>query len=173
MVAGSTLKGGPHTLGILMGTAGMGALAGAFYLTSRTSVLGLGGVIGRMTLTLGISLMALHFATNVYIAMPLLFATGLSWMVQLSSTNTVIQTVVDHEKLGRVMSLYAVAFFGGMPLGALLQGALADQIGPMNAFLAAGITVTLAALLYLRALPGIREASRPLYIRLGLLPTSP
>lgn len=169
MVAGSTLRGGPHTLGILMGTAGFGAMCGALYLASRTTVLGLGGVIGRVTLALGIALTLLSFATDVLIATPLLFITGLSWMVQLASTNTIIQTVVDPDKLGRVMSLYAVAFFGGMPVGALLLGFLADHIGPMNTFLASGLAVIAAGALYLRALPTIRRASRPLYIRLGLI----
>jgi hypothetical protein len=70
------------------------------------------------------------------------------------------------------MSLYAVAFFGGMPIGALLEGAVADQIGPMNTFLSAGIAVALAGAVYLRALPGIRTASRPLYMRLGLIPST-
>jgi MFS family permease len=159
----------PHVLGILMGGAGLGALSGALYLASRSSVLGLGGVIGRATIGLGAALVGLRFASNVYIAAPLLFITGSSWMVQMASTNTIIQTVVDHDKLGRVMSLYAMAFFGGMPLGALLEGWMADAIGPLNTFLCAGLAVCTAGLLYLRALPAIRTASRPLYIRLGLI----
>ena len=169
MVAGSTLKGGPHTLGILMAAAGCGALGGALYLAMRTTVVGLGGVIGRSTLGLGAALIALRFAPNVWIAAPLLFVTGMSWMVQMGSTNTIIQTIVDPSKLGRVMSLYAVAFFSGMPVGALLEGWIADYIGPMSTFLCAGIAVSLAGLVYLRALPAIRTASRPLYIRLGLI----
>jgi MFS family permease len=169
LVAGSTLKGGPHTLGILMASAGCGALAGALYLASRQSVLGLGGVIARATLGLGAALIGLRFAPNVWIAAPLLFVTGMSWMVQMGSTNTIVQTVVDTDKLGRVMSLYAMAFFGGMPVGALIEGWIADLVGPMSTFLLAGAAVCAAGLLYLRALPGIRAASRPLYIRLGLI----
>jgi MFS family permease len=172
MVAGSTLRGGAHTLGVLMGAAGCGALCGALYLAARSTVVGLGGVIGRCTLALGAALIGLRLASNVYIATPLLFVTGLSWMVQMGSTNTIVQTIVDADKLGRVMSLYAVAFFGGMPIGALIEGALADQIGPMNTFMTAGIAVALAGAVYLRALPGIRSASRPLYIRLGLIPST-
>jgi predicted MFS family arabinose efflux permease len=170
MVAGSTLRGGPNTLGVLMATAGCGALIGALYLAARSTVVGLGGVIGRSTLALGIALVLLRFATSVWFAMPLLFITGLSWMVQMGATNTIIQTIVDTDKLGRVMSLYAVAFFGGMPVGALLEGWLADHIGPMSTFLCAGLAVTCAGLAYLRALPGLRLASRDLYERLGLIP---
>ncbi len=171
MVAGSTLGGGPNTLGILMGAAGLGALVGALYLASRSSVVGLGGVIGRATLALGGALIVLRFTTNVWTAAPLLFITGLGWMVQLASTNTIIQTIVDTNKLGRVMSLYAVAFFAGMPVGALLEGWLADHLGPMNTFACAGIAVTCAGLAYMRALPALRLASRSLYERLGLIPT--
>lgn len=172
LVAGSTLKGGPHTLGILMASAGCGALAGALYLAGRQSVLGLGGVIARATLGLGAALIALRFAPNVWIATPLLFVTGMSWMVQMGSTNTIIQTVVDSDKLGRVMSLYAVAFFSGMPVGALIEGWVADLVGPMTTFLLAGAAVCAAGLWYWRALPAIRAASRPLYIRLGLIKAS-
>ncbi len=170
MVATTTLGGGPSTLGVLMGSAGCGALAGALYLASRTSVIGLGTVIARSTLTLGAALIALRFAPSAWVATPLLFVTGASFMIQMASTNTIVQTIVDPDKLGRVMSLYAVAFFGGMPLGALLLGFTADQIGPMNTFLAAGIAVAAAGAIYRRALPHLREVSRPLYVRLGLLP---
>lgn len=172
MVATTTLGGGPDTLGVLMGAAGFGALAGALYLASRTTVLGLGTLIARSTLTLGMTLIALRFAPDAWVATPLLFVTGASWMIQMASTNTIIQTVVDADKLGRVMSLYAVAFFGGMPVGALLMGVTADHIGPMNTFLAAGAAVVIAGVMYRRALPSLREASRPLYVRLGLLPPS-
>jgi MFS family permease len=170
MVATTTLGGGPHTLGVLMGAAGLGALIGALYLASRATIVGLGGVIGRVTITLGVTLVALRFAPNAWVATPLLFITGLSWMVQLGSTNTIIQTIVDTDKLGRVMSLYAMAFFGGMPLGALMLGFTADAIGPMNTFLVAGAAVTFAGLAFTRALPRLRAVSRDLYVRLGLLP---
>jgi MFS family permease len=170
MVATTTLGGGPHTLGILMGSAGLGAVVGALYLASRSTILGLGGVIGRSTLALGITLVALRFAPNAWVAVPMLFITGLSWMVQLGSTNTIIQSIVDTDKLGRVMSIYAMAFFGGMPVGALILGFSADAMGPMNAFLAAGVAVALAGFIFTRALPRLREVSRPLYVRLGLLP---
>jgi MFS family permease len=169
MVAGSTLKGGPNTLGLLMATAGCGALTGALYLAWRTTVLGLGGVIARATLALGGALIVLRFVTSEWMAVPLLFITGASWMIQMASTNTIVQTIVDTDKLGRVMSLYAVAFFGGMPVGALILGWLADHLGPMNTFLCAGVAVSCAGIVYLRALPGLRAQSRPLYERLGLI----
>jgi predicted MFS family arabinose efflux permease len=69
-------------------------------------------------------------------------------MIQMASTNTIIQSTVDPNMLGRVLSLYALAFFGGMPVGALVQGWLADQLGPMPTFLCSGIAVLVCALLY-------------------------
>jgi MFS family permease len=148
MVAGKTLAGGPHTLGVLMAAAGCGALVGALYLANRQTVVGLAGVIGYSTTLLGVGLCVLRFAPSVYVAFPLVFACGLGWMVQMASTNTIVQSTVDQAMLGRVMSLYALAFFSGMPVGSLLQGWLADQIGPMNTFLCSGLAVLVAAAVY-------------------------
>ena len=160
MVAGKTLEGGPHTLGVLMAAAGCGALVGALYLASRQTVVGLAGVIGYSTMLLGLGLCALRFAPSVYVAFPLVFACGLGWMVQMASTNTIIQSTVDTAMLGRVMSLYALAFFSGMPVGALLQGWLADRIGPMNTFLCSGLAVLVAAGIYRWAAGRIDLAAR-------------
>jgi len=160
IVAGKTLAGGPHTLGILMASAGFGALGGALYLASRSSVAGLPTVIGYATMTLGLALCALCWAPSVWIAVPIVFACGIGWMVQMASTNTIIQTVVDPGMLGRVMSLYALAFFSGMPIGALLQGWLADQFGPQATFLCSGIAVLACAAAYRVALPRIEGTGR-------------
>ncbi len=148
MVAGSTLAGGAHTLGILMASAGCGALGGALYLASRQTTEGLPAMIGYATFALGVSLCALRWAPTMWIALPLLFLCGTSWMIQMASTNTIIQSTVDPSMLGRVLSLYAMAFFGGMPVGALLQGWLADQLGPMPTFLCSGLAVLVCAVLY-------------------------
>ncbi|HEX7837365.1 MAG TPA: MFS transporter [Kofleriaceae bacterium] len=169
LVAGTTLHGGPDTLGFLMGAAGLGALTGALYLASRTSVVGLAAVIKRCSLGLGVGMIALEFATSTAVAVPLLFVMGMSMMVQLASTNTMIQSIVDDKMLGRVMSLYTVAFFGGMPVGALLEGMLASQIGAIHTFAVAGVLCVACGLVFAAALPGLRRVSRPLYVRLGLL----
>ena len=152
-----------------MGTAGMGALGGALYLASRTSVGGLARVIGRMTLTLGVALMALRFASNVYIAMPLLFATGLSWMVQLGSTNTIIQTVVEEDLRGRVMAFYTMAFLGTAPIGSLIAGVAADRIGPQRTILLGGLACIAAGMWFMYRLPLLREIVRPIYVERGIL----
>jgi len=155
LVAGSVLKGGPHTLGILMATAGCGALCAAFYLASRTTSEGLPRVLAVATTVLGVALVLLWPVRSMSLAMPLVFACGASWMICLAGTNTILQTVVDGDMLGRVMSLYGMAFFGGMPVGALIQGWLADAIGPMPTFACCGAAVLVAATVYTMALPRI------------------
>jgi MFS family permease len=168
VVARETLHGGPHTLGLLMGAAGCGALTAALYLASRASVRGLTRVIQRCALGLGAGLVAMQLATTMWIAMPLLYVIGLCMMMQLASTNTLVQTLVDDAMLGRVISLYAVAFFGGAPVGALIEGALADQIGAIHTFAIAGLATLAGGLVFTWKLPALRVASRELYARLGL-----
>jgi MFS family permease len=169
VIAATTLHGGPHTLGILMASAGCGALTGALYLASRTSVLGLATVIKRCALGLGVGLIGLELATQMAIAVPLLFLIGLSMMMQLAATNTLIQSIVEDKMLGRVISLYAVAFFGGAPVGSLLEGALASEIGAIHTFAVAGAVCVVSGAVFAAALPALRKLSRPRYVQLGLL----
>ncbi|HEY3803605.1 MAG TPA: MFS transporter [Kofleriaceae bacterium] len=161
LVAGSTLAGGPDTLGILMAAAGLGALIGALYLAYRETTVGLPNVIGYATTLLGLGLVALRFAPTVWIAAPIVLVCGLGWMVQMASTNTIIQSTVDSKMLGRVMSLYGVAFFAGYPVGAMLLGWIADQIGPMDTFFCAGIAVLVGAGAFRVVLPKINESVVP------------
>jgi MFS family permease len=170
VIAATTLHGGPHTLGILMGSAGLGALAGALYLASRTSVVGLAAVIGRCALGLGAGMLGMELASRAAVAVPLLFLIGMSMMMQMASTNTLIQSIVDDKMLGRVISLYAVAFFGGAPVGSLLEGALASQIGALHTFAVAGVLCLTAGVVFTSMLPGLRRVSQPHYIKLGLIP---
>ncbi len=156
-------------LGILMAAAGSGALAGALYLANRRTVVGLASVIARCAVGLGAGMIVLRFAPGMWTAVPILFAIGAGLMIQTAATNTIIQTIVDPDRLGRVMSLYGMAFFGGAPVGALTLGSLADQIGPLNTFSCAGGATILAGLIFMRALPKLRVATRPLYQQLGLI----
>jgi MFS family permease len=145
-VAQGALGGGAHTLGILLGASGAGALLGALYLAGRESVVGLERVVCNCALSLGIALAAFELITNVYVALPIMFVLGAALIMQAAATNTLIQATVDPGKLGRVMSLYAMVFFAGAPLGALVEGSLAKAIGPIHAFAAAGIVCIASAL---------------------------
>jgi MFS family permease len=138
-----------------MASAGLGALLGALYLAARETVTGLPAVIGYATVMLGLGLVGLWWASSVWVAIPLAFLCGLGFMVQMASTNTIIQTVVDPNMLGRVMSLYGMAFFSGMPVGAVIQGSLADAIGPQTTLLCMGGAVLACAAAYRFAMPHV------------------
>lgn len=164
------LNGGPNTLGILMAATGIGALMGAMYLASRKTVLGLGRQIPRMAGLFGIGLIAFSFSRHIWLSVILLVITGLGFMVQMAVSNTIIQTIVDENKRGRVMSFYTMAFMGTIPFGSLLAGALADHIGAPETLLIGGIGCIVGAIWFQLALPRLREFVRPIYVRKGILP---
>jgi MFS family permease len=172
-VAEGTLHGGVRTLGWLTGAGGAGALAGTLYLARRETVLGLDGVIANCGVGLGLGLIALEGAPYAWVAVPILFVVGMSLMVQWAATNMLVQTLAEPDKLGRVMSLYAVAFFGGAPVGALLEGTLASAIGPIHTFAIAGAGCLACSFAFRRALPGLRAVSRARYVELGLIEPHP
>ena len=170
VVATDVLAGGPRMLGLLMSAMGLGALAGALFLASRRTVVGLGRVIIINATLFGTSLVLFAFARSVVAALPLLALAGFGMMAQMASSNTVLQTLVDDDKRGRVMSLYTMAFSGTAPLGSLLIGWGAARFGaPVAIGIAGGVTVV-AALLFGRQLPLLREIVRPIYARMGILP---
>jgi MFS family permease len=173
VVAAERLSGGPYTLGVLMAAGGLGALTGALYLANRTTVVGLGGVIAKTSFGVGVALVALELAPNVWAAAPTIYVVGMCLMVQMAATNTIIQTIVEPTMLGRVMSLYAMAFTGSMPVGAFLEGSIASHAGAVNTLAGAGVLCIIAALVFRRALPALRVASRPRYVELGLIRTAP
>jgi MFS family permease len=170
VVASSVLHGGAHTLGFLMAASGAGALAGALYLASRTSVVGLGRVIGISAAIFGASLIAFALSRSLWLSLVLMVPTGTGMMVQMAASNTVVQTLVDEDKRGRVMSFFAMAFFGTVPFGSLLAGTLAQRIGAPNTIGLGGVACILGAALFFRALPELRRHARPVYERLGILP---
>ena len=168
--ATTVFHGGPHTLGILMTSSGCGALLGALWLASRRSVIGLGRVIVVATALFGAGLIAFSFTHVLWLAIPFLVIAGFGFMVQMASSNTVIQTIVDDEKRGRVMSFYMMAFLGTAPFGSLIAGSLSSHIGPGRTLFVGGTCCILGALWFANALPAIRAAVRPIYVRLGILP---
>jgi MFS family permease len=170
VIATDVLGGGPRTLGLLMAATGFGALTGALYLAGRSTVLGLGRVIVIAATTFGTALVLFAFSRHVLVAVPLLALAGFGMMAQMASSNTVLQTVVDDDKRGRVMSFYTMAFMGTAPFGSLLMGAVATRIGAHWAIGLGGAACIVAALAFGRKLPVLREMVRPIYERLGVLP---
>jgi len=169
-VAKTILGGDSHTLGYLMGGSGIGALAGALFLASRKSVLGLGKLIPFATSILGLGLIAFSFSRNIYLSIALMPLAGFGFMVQMASCNTLMQTLVPDEKRGRAMSFFAMSFQGTMPFGSLFAGALSHQIGPMPTIQISGALALVVAGVFARSLPSLRVHVRPIYRAKGILP---
>jgi MFS family permease len=168
-IAATVLHGGPHTLGFLMTAAGVGALAGAVYLASRTSVLGLGRAIVVATVTFGVALVAFSFSGILWLSLLLLPFVGGGMMVEMAATNTIVQTIVADEMRGRVMAFYAMAFLGTAPLGSLMAGLVAAHIGPMRTIMIGGVACMIGGVIFAFRLPTLRAHVRPIYIERGIL----
>ncbi|MGH9619292.1 MAG: MFS transporter [Bryobacteraceae bacterium] len=164
------LHGGPGTLGNLMAATGLGALAGAVALANRRSVLGLGRVIPVSAALLGAALVGFGCSGMLWLSMCLMVVTGFGMMRALAASNTILQTIVEEGKRGRVMSFYAMAFQGMAPFGSLVAGGLAATIGASETVLLGGACCLCGALLFARALPRLRTFIRPIYVERGILP---
>jgi len=167
--AKDVLHGGPQTLGFLMAATGMGAVAGALFLASRKSVLGLGRVIVIASGIFGTGLIAFSLSHVLWLSLLMLVLTGLGMMIQMASSNTILQTIVEDDKRGRVMSFYTMSFMGVAPFGSLLAGSLAEAIGAPNTVRIAGISCLLGSYLFARRLPLLRGMIRPIYLRKGII----
>ncbi|HEY3370976.1 MAG TPA: MFS transporter [Prolixibacteraceae bacterium] len=163
------LHGSSHTFGFLMGASGLGALMGALYLASRKSVLGLAKIIPWATVLFGSGLILFSLSRYFWLSMVLMVAIGLGMMLQMASSNTILQTIVDDDKRGRVMSFFTMAFMGTAPFGSFLAGGLASSIGVTNTLIFGGVSCILGAYFYSRKLPQLKKAIRPIYIKLGII----
>jgi predicted MFS family arabinose efflux permease len=168
-IARNVLHGDSHTLGFLMTASGLGALAGALYLASRRTVVGLGGVIAIASVAFGAGLVLFSFSRNLALSLAVLPIAGGGMMVTLASTNTIIQTLVEERLRGRVMSFYAMAFLGSAPLGSLISGVLADRIGPTGTIFLGGVACIAGGASFAAWLPRFRDKVRPIYIERGII----
>ncbi len=164
------LKGGPGVMGFLLAASGMGALAGALHLAARTTVVGLGRTIVLASAAFGAALIGFALSGVLWLSLVLLLVAGFGMMVEMAASNTILQTIVDENKRGRVMSFYTMAFLGMAPLGSLFAGALASAIGARYTVMIGGGACMLGALLFALKLPQLRALVRPIYIQMGILP---
>ena len=167
--AKNILHGGSHTFGFLMGASGIGALTGAIYMASRKAVLGLGRFIPLFAAVFGIGLILFSLSKYFLLSLVLMFVVGFGMLMQMTSSNTILQTIVDDDKRGRVMSFFTMAFMGMAPFGSLLAGVLADVIGAPYTILIGGVACVLGAVVFARKLPEIRKSIRPIYTKLGII----
>ena len=159
------LKGGPHTLGYLMGATGVGALVGAALLAARKERMRLGRMILLAAAAFGAGLIAFalaaHFRPTLWLSLPILVWVGCAMMVQMYSSNTLLQTVVDEDKRGRVMSFYTMAFMGVIPFGAVLAGWMAEHLGAPTTLVIGGSACLVGALVFGTRLPRLADPPDP------------
>jgi MFS family permease len=170
--ASQVLHGGPHTLGMLMGASGVGALVSALSLAVRKTVLGLGRMIPIAAACFGTGLILFGLSHVMWFSMLMMLLVGFGMMQGMAASNTIVQTLVPEDRRGRVMSYYTMAFVGMAPFGSLLAGGLAHWLGAPRTVMITGSVVILGALWFASRLKAIRVEIRPIYQALGILPAS-
>lgn len=171
--AGRILHGGARQLGLLMGATGIGALIGALALASKTSVRGLGRFVWIAAAGLGTSLILFTLSRHLWLSMALLVPAGFSMMIQMGSTNTLLQVMVPDRLRGRVMSLYSMMFIGMGPIGALLAGMVAAKLGAPWTVGIGGFVCLVGGAIFARRLPSIRGEARQLILAQGMTAGDP
>ena len=164
------LHGDSDTFGFLMGAAGIGALLGAAYLASRESILRLGRMVPAAATLFGAGLIALAFTNFFPATLGIMIFIGLGLMLNTASSNTILQTITDDDKRGRVMSFYMMAIMGTAPFGSLLAGSMAKLIGTQYAILVGGVASVAGALVFFKKLPKLKAIVKPLYDRIEMNP---
>lgn len=163
------IGGNSNTLGYLMSGSAIGSLCATLALASRKSVVGLGRWISVSSFAFSILLIGFSFVSSFWLAMIVLAGIGACMMLQMASINTILQTIVEEDKRGRVMSLFTMAFMGAAPIGSLGAGALAAKIGLGNTLLICGVYCLLVSFAFFRGLPAWRRETKQIYIEKGLL----
>jgi MFS family permease len=159
--ATEVLGGGPRALGILLGAAGTGALSGGLMLATRSSARGLSRLVALSVAAFGVLIAGFSYSTSLILSTALLIPAGFTLMVQMSGSNTLLQTIVPDRMRGRAMSFFAMSLMGMAPFGSLFAGAVATRIGAPNTVAAGGVLCIAGALLFRFYLPslGFEEAA--------------
>ena len=163
------LQGGPETLGFLMAASALGALIASFYLSTRLSIVGLENVIALSPGILGVGFIVFSLSRTLGLSLVFMVIIGFAVVLQIASCNTFIQTIVDDDKRGRVMSFYSMAFMGLVPFGSLISGWLASKIGAPNTLIINGVFCILGSLAFAKHLPVFTRSVRPLYTKIGII----
>lgn len=152
------LGGGARTLGFLNSGVGLGALAGALYLASRTSSATLAPLVTAATALLGSGLVAFSFSRSLPLSLAVMPLVGLGILLQLAATNTLLQTFTDDHHRGRVVSLYTTAMMGLVPYGCLIHGGMAHLLGAPITLAISGFVCLCVALACTACTPTLRSA---------------
>jgi MFS family permease len=171
--ADQILHGGPKALGLLMGCSGVGALCGALALAMRKTVHGLGTWVAASCVGFGVALLLFSFSRVMWLSAAMLVPAGFCMMIQMASSNTLIQSMVPDRLRGRVMSVYAMTFMGMAPFGSLLAGSLAHKLGAPWTVAMGGIVAMAGALVFALRLPIHRPLAREMIVAQQMAGGSP
>jgi MFS family permease len=171
--ADQILHGGARGLGILMGATGVGALLGAASLAAKVGLKGLGRLIGLCAGGFGVSLILFSFSRVFWLSTLLLIPVGFFIMVQMASSNTLIQSMVPDRLRGRILAVYSMMFMGMAPFGSLSAGAVAHHIGAPWTVAIGGFACIGGSVFFLMHLPSIRGEARELILAQGMTAGSP
>ena len=166
--AKDVLHGGAHTFGFLMSAAGIGALSATMYLASRKNANGLIRLIPAAAGAFGLAIAAFALSHSFTFCVFFLFIAGFSMMTHIASSNTIIQTIVDEDKRGRIMSLFAMSFMGVMPFGSLVAGSIAGKIGVQDTMLLGAACCIGGALIFASKLPMLCNLLRPVFADMNI-----
>ena len=150
--AKDVFKGTASTFGVIDSFIGLGAFSGAIFLASQKTGANLKKILFINTLVFGAGLILFSHETVYPLALVFVTIAGFGMMSQITVSNTLIQTTVAPEMRGRVISYYAMAFFGMQPLGGLLVGAISRWVGTTDTLMGEGIAALLIGLLHWRYL---------------------
>lgn len=142
------LGGGSETLGFLIASSGIGAFCAAVFLASRKNHEGFLQLMPVATGLFGVCVMAFSFSKSMPLSMILLFFAGFGVMIQMNTSNILLQVAAADNLRGRIMSFYTMAFIGMAPIGALVAGAVATKIGAPVTVLIGGAVCLLGGLLF-------------------------
>jgi MFS family permease len=166
--AAEILRGDSKTLGFLIGAVGLGALAGTAFLAMRTTVRGLGRIVSGASVTAGVALAGFSLSQGLWSSLALLPFFGFGLVVTAAASNTILQTVADEDKRGRVISMYVMTFLGIAPIGNFVAGAAAERFGAPATLLGCGILVAAAGISFFFGLGSWARAVRPVYLQRGI-----
>jgi MFS family permease len=162
--ADRVLHSGARGLGLLMGAAGVGAIIGTLALAARHGVRGLGRWVMFAAMGFGTSLVLFSMSHWFWLSILLVMPAGFAMILQMASSNTLIQTMVPDELRGRVMAVYAMMFMGMAPCGALLSGAIAQHVGAPLTVRLGGIICLAGGAVFALTWPGLRGEARQLIL---------
>ncbi len=145
------LGGGADLLGLLLGTAGMGAFAASLVLARRTETHGLPLWAALAGLGAGLALTVLARSASVGVALAVMPLIGFGFTVLVAACNTLIQLQAEEQVRGRVMALFSMAFIGMTPFCHLIAGGLGEWLGIAFTLTLLGAVCMFAAALYLAA----------------------